>query len=273
MGKFNRGPGFWRFNVSLLGNIDYVNDINVLIEKVLKTTFENVLKKWDYLKMEIRGLTIKFSARKKKSQNNYLQIWERRAEKLKKDIEVQLVQGYPVEREQLAYEEAKEEIEVIIEKRVMGSKIRSRTNWFLYGEKPSSYFAKLEKFNYNRKNRYVIKKENGTLVHNPSEILKIQHEYYRKLYTKVELPEDNLGYLDKLQAPKLSVEDKDRLDQPIQPEEIVQAMKDFDNNKAPGPDGFPIEFYRFFFSKFKALLMQVVVYMSQFGLSLDQGEV
>ena len=46
--------------------------------------------------------------------------------------------------------------------------------------------------------------------------------------------------------PRILKEDRDNLEKPITQEEIIQALRGMQNDKSPGLDGFPAEFYKFF---------------------------
>ena len=74
-----RGRGFWKFNTSLLHDIDYVNEIKQCINKVV--TDDCIIQNmdpctlWDFLKYHIRSKTIEYSAkisRIRKEQENLL---------------------------------------------------------------------------------------------------------------------------------------------------------------------------------------------------------
>ena len=58
-----RGPGFWKFNNSLLSDTKYVELLNFLIPEFAKKHHETEDKGlfWEMIKMEIRAFTIKFS--------------------------------------------------------------------------------------------------------------------------------------------------------------------------------------------------------------------
>jgi hypothetical protein len=47
------------------------------------------------------------------------------------------------------------------------------------------------------------------------------------------------------------------LERPFQEEEVLQALLSMDEDKAPGPDGFPIAFYRSCWSIVKAYILSV----------------
>ena len=56
----NRGPGFWKFNNSLLRDEAYVNGLRKNINSY-RAKYESIHDKglkWDLIKMEIRGFTV-----------------------------------------------------------------------------------------------------------------------------------------------------------------------------------------------------------------------
>ena len=56
-----KAPGFWKFNNSLLDDEDFTSAIRK------KSDLDNLGQKWDLIKMEIRGFTIKYSKIKAKT--------------------------------------------------------------------------------------------------------------------------------------------------------------------------------------------------------------
>ena len=62
-----RGPGFWKFNNSLLSDTKYVESLNFLIPEFAKKHqgTEDKGLFWEMIKMEIRVFTIRFSKKKK----------------------------------------------------------------------------------------------------------------------------------------------------------------------------------------------------------------
>ena len=61
-----RGPGFWKFNASLLSDNKYVELLkeNISQSKIDYYNIEDKRLKWDLIKMEIRAFTIRYSKRK-----------------------------------------------------------------------------------------------------------------------------------------------------------------------------------------------------------------
>ena len=57
--------------------------------------------------------------------------------------------------------------------------------------------------------------------------------------------------------PQVSVEENEILVAPFSEEEVKVAVFDMEHNKASGPDGFPAEFYQFFWEVVKTDLMSL----------------
>ena len=62
-----KGRGFWKFNLALLKDHEYVKKVNTLIETELNENRRNNKGlNWDTIKMKIRGLTISHACYKAK---------------------------------------------------------------------------------------------------------------------------------------------------------------------------------------------------------------
>ena len=139
------------------------------------------------------------------------------------------------------------------EEEAKGSMIRSRCQQIHESEKPTKYFLNKEKTNYNIKHIRTLK-HNGSHVSDPQKILDLQKDYFSKIYTannhvsKDFQAETNL-YLNKANIPMVSNDSRTLCDLPITLEEVKTAVKSMANNKSPGPDGIPTEFYKIFWSQ------------------------
>ena len=65
------------------------------------------------------------------------------------------------------------------------------------------------------------------------------------------------SFLSELNLLHLSGEALAELDKDISIEEIIEATAEFPNNKAPGPDGYTIEFYKCFSKELSPLLLRM----------------
>lgn len=139
-----RGKGYWKMNVSLLNDKEYIKEINHIIVNTLEeNSQENVKLRWEMLKMNVRGHTIQYASRRKKL-----------AETEQKDMENQLKWL----QEQLPFSEENDTLKIKTEMASLKNKLselddiktkasmfRTQKNWYQYGEKNSAYFFALEK--------------------------------------------------------------------------------------------------------------------------------
>ena len=66
------GPGFWKFNASLLEDESYITELkeNIIIYRNKYQYVEDKGLKWDLMKMEVRGFTIAYAKRKAKNKRD-----------------------------------------------------------------------------------------------------------------------------------------------------------------------------------------------------------
>ena len=84
-----KGHGFWKLNNSLLEDCDYVDKLReeIPLFENKYSDVQNLSLKWDLIKMEIRGFTIKFSKIKAKRRRNEESILQNKANQLLEQTE------------------------------------------------------------------------------------------------------------------------------------------------------------------------------------------
>jgi exonuclease III len=271
--KSNRGPSYWRFNANLLKNSEYPDYINNRINEILEKhkDIKNPSLLWDIVKMELRSSTICFSKNMAAKNRDHIKETIIRNDELEK-----LMATDPSEDTIHEYNATKLEIEYYNNEKAQGAFVRSRADWAEFGEKNSKYFLNLEKRNYKMKCITKLIKENEEEINNSDEILHYEAEYYKKLYTHPTLTNNT----ERLQCmpeflnettPKISNEDKELCENPIDLEDIGHALKDLKNGKSPGTDGFTPDFYKFFWPKIKLLVLNSLNHAYEQGeLSIEQ---
>lgn len=65
-------------------------------------------------------------------------------------------------------------------------------------------------------------------------------------------------FLNNLLLPKLTTAERKLLDGEITDGEVLQAIKSLQNSKAPGPDGYPIEYFKAFSKKLLAPITNMI---------------
>ena len=132
---------------------------------------------WENIKLEISSFSSKYSAEKAKKRRE-------RLNNLNKEL-IKLIdkQCFSMEDTTLQQNNIQEEIEEIYESRVEAIMFRSKANWYSEVERNTKNFFRLEKQKYNAKVMSVLVRSDGTVSKNQKGILKMQAEYYQRLYT------------------------------------------------------------------------------------------
>ena len=133
--------------------------------------------------------------------------------------------------------------------KIKGVIVRTRARWHEHGEKSNKYFLNLEQRNHIKKHirKLLI---NDIITTDPLKILKEQECFYNKLCKSngSDTAWQTSSFLNSLNIPKLSEEQKTLCEGKISSEECLCILENFQNIKTPGNDGIPIEFYRKFWS-------------------------
>lgn len=99
------------------------------------------------------------------------------------------------------------------------------------------------------------------MVEDPGLINSTFSSFYKSLY-RSELSSDLTdiqSFLSELEFPEISPNLMNDMDSPLTTQELTKALKKMQNNKAPGPDGFPVEFFKAFQGQLVPLLYSVYV--------------
>ena len=258
--EFCKGKGLWKFNNSLLKDIEYVKTIKECINRVkeqymipiydIQFLLNNDLNDVQFtisdqllletLLIEIRGKTISYSAYKKKQSILKEQTLIEEIKKLEEAAIVNINQ----------LDEKKTELENIRKEKMQGIMVRARVRWAEEGEKPTKYFCNLESRNHINKTIFKVTKDNGDTINKQEEILKEVKNFYSNLYKTQDIIEDKdiqEIFKDLQTSPKLSLEQRNKLEGEISDEETLSILKKMKNNKSPGSDGFSVELFKFFY--------------------------
>ncbi len=260
-----RGPGFWKFNCSLLHDTEYVNMIKNTIRETVEMNREaNHQLLWDVVKDQVRGDTIRYSSVKKKLSSQKQKELEEKVQRLESELDTN------PESDSISAEliKGREDLDKIHEEKTKGARIRCRANWYEDGEKSTKYFLNLEKRNYNNKviNKLIDKDSN--VITDVKQIQNEQKSFYEDLYSS-RLRADNNEAHD-LFFPDvrttLTEDESADIEGEISESELLASLKSTANNKSPGSDGFPCEFYKFFWQDITTLVV------NSLNMALRKGE-
>ena len=310
--QFKRGKGFWKFNSSLLKDPEYVSKVKDTIKRVVAqysivnndenfytNASEEALQDFyahsspetlqttnlkinpqsflDILLLEIRGMTIKFSARKKR---------EREGKELRLIHEIEVLESIIAieaneEEFRLANEKLnskKRDLEVVNEYQAQGAFIRAKSRYKVEGERPTKLFCSLEKHNAIQKfiPKLRVVRDNNEMVLTEQKLVENEiFEYYEDLFSSknTELKEINEFLSEEIMqsCPKLSENQKNQMEGLLTLEELTKHIKKTKNNVSPGSSGYTNEFFKFFWIDLKVLITNSVNYSYEVGmLSITQ---
>ena len=264
------GKGFWKFNTSLLHDKEYINVVKQEICNTISQykcneksnvgdrefTINNQMF-FEMLKLNIRGQNVAYSSRKAKYNRDKETKIEQNITNLENELTEACLsnsQDKIFELEKLDHE--KLDLRDMREAKLKASVLRSKVQYYEEGEKATTFFCNLEKRNYINK---VITKlnVNGKTIINPDKILSEQKNYYANIYSSKVL-DSNAEYKKFLKDDnimKLEEPDQNFCERPISEKEAKEVVKNMKNNKTPGTDGFPVEFYKFFWSDINTYLI------------------
>ena len=175
-----KGKGAWKFNNSVLAEKEFVDKINSVIDTTQKWASNlNARDKWDSMKMviiqEIQEYTRNRAGERKIIKNQLMEMVEKlenNLSELSSQSDIDLLN------------KTKSDLDNIIQENTRGIIFRSKARWYNEGEKCTKYFLNLEKSRAGSKGMALICDENHQEHVNPTDILNIQENYYRKLYQK-----------------------------------------------------------------------------------------
>ena len=256
--KHERGRGNWKFNNSLLNDIEYVKTIKSCIAETITQYSNNDPENnftindqllWETLKIMIRGKTISYCSFKKRELN-------KEEEKLETKIDILQRESNP---NQDILNRLSNNLKEIRDKRVSGIILRAKAKWKVEGEKSTRYFCNLEKRHYTEK---LIPKliVDGKELISQEEILSEQRNFYYKLYSSkcglIQNQHENSFFNNNNPfITKLTAAEGEALEGPLTRHECLQALKIMKNNKSPGMDGYTVEFYKFFWNDLNSFII------------------
>ena len=135
MSQNSKGPGYWKFNSSMVEDEIYVADLKQKIRK-WKNEYQNILDRrtvWELFKYEIRRYSMQYGARKNKAQQQALDILRFRLKKLECDMSV-----FDDLKED--YYEVCEQIKACEQVEAQGMIVRSKVQFIEENEKCTKYF-------------------------------------------------------------------------------------------------------------------------------------
>lgn len=248
--KQKSSSAYWCFNTSLLDDNLYIETVKTFWNswKTEKDKYDSLDKWWDIGKSKLKLLTKQYStsiSERNKINKNALTA------KLADLTNSMNNDNYE------NYQAVKKELNELINQEQRGAAIRSRFNMINELNTSSSYFFSLEKRIKRSQDILHLKDNDGNIITDETKIRNTIKDFYNKLYTPQPIDKNAMKNLLK-DMPQIDSEAAKILDSSITLEELTQSLKSAKNNKSPGIDGIPAEFYKTFWSDMGQDLLDVI---------------
>lgn len=235
------GPGYWKCNNQILRDPSFQEDFKNLWES-LESIPEQDCDWWENCKTHFRQLLISHSMRI--SRISHLKLKEAKRD-LTKLIRLEENTETTSELEN-QIKEAQSVVDKLSATFLEGTKIRSKVKYLETNEKPTRFFLQKEKKSATDKYIKSLKNDKGEVITTSSGIKEECSIFFETLYSR-KPTDDSLDEYFLQDIPTLNTESSKQCEGHITLDECKRALKQMQNNKSPGPDGLPKEFYTFAF--------------------------
>lgn len=256
--KASKPPGRWRFNISLLQDAEF----NAYFHREWSSFLElneypgsSPTLIWETAKAVLRGKIISYSSYKKKKES----LNQCKLEQELKQCE-QLYSHSPTGEVKRQLEKIKLELNKIINKKNEFIALRLRQSNFEYGGKTGKFLSEQLKRNVEKSLITGIRDSSDNIMQTQEGINTTFTSFYSHLYSNQNQSNaaDIKSFLDRVKLSKLTMLQSASLDNPLSSDEIEKSLYLMANNKSPGADGYPIEFYKHFWPLISTLFSDMV---------------
>lgn len=246
----------WRLNSRHLSDEKFVEFINTQIDLFMElndTPGISYSLIWETLKAYIRGQVISFvAAENAKQTKRASQIIDRI-----KEVDQLHSESPPADlyKERLLLQT---EFDSITNTKAIDLHLRSRLTYYEHGDRAGKLLSHQLKQLTTAGFITAVKNEQGQILTDQIDINTEFKSFYEKLYTSSACDKTQVeNFFNDLPLPTLDESNKNTTESDITQFEISEAIKKMKSGKAPGPDGYPIEFFKKFTHKLVPLLSKL----------------
>ena len=146
---------------------------------------------------------------------------------------------------------------------------RAKAKHLLEGDANTKYYHLLANGRHRKTRIFQLEDGNSTIT-GDAQLKGHITSYYKNLFGPPEISHFTLDETQIDDIPQVSQLENEFLVEPFSQEEVRVAIFQMEHNKAPGPDGFPPEFYQVFWNVLKDDLMDLFLDFHQGNLSLSR---
>ena len=242
-----RGPGFWKMNTSILSDHAFSIIVESTVKDVSDLNITDPIEQW-LVFIE----TIRIEAQVYCSRKRYIE----RQIKTRCEKNIATLEQNPLlsqsEELQGQYDYNQSKLNDWQKKQIQGYQIRVKTQpKFEYGEPNISFFADLEMKISKKKAITHLVNSDDQMRYDTQSLKDIATDYYTNLFeTKKTDHKTSLKLLSNVKK-TITAQQKLNLDAPITKDELEKTVRKLQQNKTPGPDGIPAEFYQIYWHTIK----------------------
>jgi len=133
---------------------------------------------------------------------------------------------------------------------------RAKVKTLLEGDANTRFFHLVANRKHRKQHIYKLENDQGAVIGDDN-LKRHITIYYKDLFGQPESLEISLREDQILDIPQVSPEENDILISPFTKSEVRDAVFQMEHNKAPGPDGFSVEFYQVFWRVIKDDLLPI----------------
>ena len=261
------GPGLWKLNTSVLEDEGYVSAVTNFWSgwRNMKGLYPSLAKWWEEGKSRVKALTIRHCCQRSAVSSQRRELLSNLAAHLKSKVDEGFLSIFGV------YQSVLGELAALDLDAAKGAQIRARARWVEEGETSSAYFFRLEKKRGADRWISALRDEDGSIVSSPADLCLSFSSFYSSLFTSS--PTDPVAQQELLSnvSSTLSPGQALECEGSLTVDECHKALIGMAHRKAPGLDGFPMEFYVKFWSVLGPDLVDVLNSCYRSGsLSLSQ---
>lgn len=236
----------WRLSPVLLNNQCFVSFITAQYQFFFaenKSPDISPSTLWEAAKVTIRGAIMSYSAaQKKEALKRQLEL-----EEALRDIETQFKRS-PTNYLSKKLEAARSSLNQLLTQKAEAQVFFARHRLFESGNKPGRLLARLARGRVESNIISSLLDKHGNRHFKSTEVNKLMKTFYEELYSSdcATSLENRRKFLDKINFPSLTEDQRNQLCGPVTEEEVSDAIKTLQSGKSPGPDGFGPDFYKTF---------------------------
>lgn len=237
----------WKLNEALLQDVSILQDLKDKTDEFFEinaTAEISPLMLWGAYKCYIRGLLIKFGAKRKRQQLYEMQTLLTEIHKLESRHKT-----YQSQEILSALTTARERLRLLCLNKAKMDLTRCRSIFYEHGDKSGRMLARAIRGQRTKSFIPFIQTQEGRRVDSSTEIAKVFKSFYEKLYNLSSQEEiagepEIKNFLENSGMPCLHQEEAEAMEGLITPEEYESALGGSRAGRAPGPDGFPLSFFK-----------------------------